>query len=115
MLQRRSEIGRVLARAGADLQGSLSIRKDSFQLREDRLAVAFAGFGEGLHVSAFDAFCNLQVASGPSSPPTPRVTHAIPQAKVSVLVFPPPTRSSAQPNTTGLMTPVPKPTTERTA
>ena len=48
-----------------------------------------------------------QVQSGPSSAPRPSVTQAQPQV--------PPDASSAQPNTTGLTTPAPKPITERTA
>jgi hypothetical protein len=39
----------------------------------------------------------------------------MPQAKGLALDFAPPARSSAQPNTTGLTTPAPKPTSERTA
>jgi hypothetical protein len=45
----------------------------------------------------------------------PSVAQATPQAKLSPVERPPPARSSAQPNTTGLTTPAPKPTTERTA
>src|SRR5438105_7697308 len=66
-------------------------------------------------VDDFHARCRRQVAIGPASAPRPSVDQATPQAKGSALVLTAPARSSAQPNTTGLMTPAPKPTTERTA
>src|SRR5205085_12342459 len=56
-----------------------------------------------------------QVATGPRTAPRPSVDQAIPQAKALVLRRLPPAAASAQPKTTGLTTPAPKPITDRTA
>src|ERR1051325_6397977 len=102
-------ISRGLAGARADLEHMTPVGKDTPQDREDRLAVALAGFRIRFHLRSF------HVAKGPNSAPKPRVDQAMPHAKASPLVRPPPARSSAQPKTTGLTTPAPKPTSERTA
>src|SRR4029453_12206627 len=105
------EIRGVLTRAGADLQHLPSVLEDPFQDREDGRAISLARFREGLHPNRR----SRQVAIGPRAAPSPSVVQAIPPANASVDAFPPPATSSAQPNTTGLTTPAPKPITERTA
>src|SRR5262249_47250379 len=109
--QIRGEVRGVLAGARADLEHHPRVPEDALQDGKDRHAVAFARFGIRFHRMR----CSFNVVTGPSSAPIPSVAQAIPHADASVELLPLPARSSAHPNTNGLTTPAPNPTTERTA
>ncbi len=110
--QRARNEHRMLARAARDLQHAGFGRQHALQHLQNRRTVPLRC---GRRQPAHRIRCSFKVASGPSNPPSPSVAHARPQANTSAEPFPPPARSSVQPNTTGLTTPAPNPTTERIA